>query len=407
LTSATQSTHGAVTFLADGSITYTPVADFNGTDSFTYTVTSPAGVTETATVNVTVTPVADIADDVANTLEDTPVITSVLANDNFSGTTTISAVTQGAHGTVTVNGDKTITYTPVADFNGLDSYTYSVTSAGITETATVSITVTAVVDPVVEPPVVVDPVVVPPVIIDPVVVPPLPVEPVVEDQPFVELSDFVPPEIVATDTVPRDRPLQPSNFSTPLGGDQASDPNVFFSGVAVDRIVRLPVPLNLAVFINSVVENLQQARAATDSAGFSAPNVVRYGEIQSQSIGAGLGNDVSLYVQHAIRSSRAQAEVLDHEVNGRLSRINLSSDRLLPTPELFQADTPENTPQPPVDQVAQEHQDSEVPAQTNHNKNKWLASSDKLPPTRRAAPSFTEQLRVSARNPHRSHASTL
>ncbi|MDP2693385.1 MAG: tandem-95 repeat protein, partial [Gallionella sp.] len=146
LTSVTQGLHGVVTFTSTGALTYTPVADFNGTDSFTYTVTSPAGVTETATVNVTVTPVADIANDVANTLEDTAVITNVLGNDSFEGTTTISAVTQGAHGTVTVNGDKTITYTSVADFNGLDSYTDSVTSGGITETATVNVTVTPVAD---------------------------------------------------------------------------------------------------------------------------------------------------------------------------------------------------------------------------------------------------------------------
>ena len=38
----------------DDFVVYTPNADFNGTDSFTYTVTS-GGVTETATVNVTVT----------------------------------------------------------------------------------------------------------------------------------------------------------------------------------------------------------------------------------------------------------------------------------------------------------------------------------------------------------------
>jgi len=41
------------------------VADFNGSDSFTYTVTSPTGITETATVNVTVNPVVDIADDLS------------------------------------------------------------------------------------------------------------------------------------------------------------------------------------------------------------------------------------------------------------------------------------------------------------------------------------------------------
>jgi len=43
-----------VTFAADGTLVYTPAADFNGTTTFTYTVTS-GGVTETATVTVNVT----------------------------------------------------------------------------------------------------------------------------------------------------------------------------------------------------------------------------------------------------------------------------------------------------------------------------------------------------------------
>ena len=53
ISSVTQGAHGAVTFLANGSVTYTPVGNYNGSDSFTYTVTS-GGVTETATVNVSV-----------------------------------------------------------------------------------------------------------------------------------------------------------------------------------------------------------------------------------------------------------------------------------------------------------------------------------------------------------------
>ncbi len=60
---------------------YTPAADFNGTDTFTYTVTS-GGITETATVSVTVGAVADIVDDTATTTEDSAVNVLVLANDS-------------------------------------------------------------------------------------------------------------------------------------------------------------------------------------------------------------------------------------------------------------------------------------------------------------------------------------
>ncbi len=132
---------------ADGTITYTPNADFNGTDSYTYTVTTVAGDTETATVTVTVSPVVDIANDTAVTDEDTPVTTTVLGNDSFEGTPVVTAVTQGAHGSVAINPDSTITYTPNANFHGTDSYSYTVTSGGLTETATVTVTVGSVNDP--------------------------------------------------------------------------------------------------------------------------------------------------------------------------------------------------------------------------------------------------------------------
>src|SRR5207253_1662987 len=90
--------------------------------------------------------VVDIADDVASTSEDNAVITSVLLNDNFEGSPSVTGVTQGAHGAVVNNNDGTVTYTPNPDYNGPDSYTYTVTSGGVTETATVNVTVTAAAD---------------------------------------------------------------------------------------------------------------------------------------------------------------------------------------------------------------------------------------------------------------------
>ena len=70
ITAVTQGLHGFVSIndnntlgdTTDDYVVYTQAADYNGTDSFTYTVTS-GGVTETATVNVTIDAVADIADD--------------------------------------------------------------------------------------------------------------------------------------------------------------------------------------------------------------------------------------------------------------------------------------------------------------------------------------------------------
>ena len=71
----------------------------------------------------------------------------MLANDTFGAGATVTGVTNGAHGTVVNNGDGTVTYTPDADYNGTDSFTYTAnTTGGIAETATVTVTVGAVQD---------------------------------------------------------------------------------------------------------------------------------------------------------------------------------------------------------------------------------------------------------------------
>src|SRR5712675_727090 len=160
---ATSVNGGTVANNGDGTFTYTPAANFNGPDSFTYTVDDGAGGTSTATVNITVDPVNDApvaADDSASTSEDTAVITgNVLANDsdvdNALTPANISAfdATSVNGGTVANNGDGTFTYTPAANFNGPDSFTYTVDDgAGGTSTATVNITV----DPVNDAPVAAD-----------------------------------------------------------------------------------------------------------------------------------------------------------------------------------------------------------------------------------------------------------
>ncbi len=156
ITAVGAAAHGSVTINDNGTagdtsddyLVYTPGADYNGADSFTYTVTS-GGVTETATVNVTVNAVADIVADMVSVNEDSGAnALNLLANDTFENPGRyISAVTQGAHGTVAINdngtaGDLTddyVTYTPDADFAGMDSFTYTVTSGGVTETAIVNV----------------------------------------------------------------------------------------------------------------------------------------------------------------------------------------------------------------------------------------------------------------------------
>jgi len=128
---------------ATGAWSYTPVADWNGTDSFTVTITDDAGNSVTQAINVTVAAVADIADNAVSTDEDTALVitgASLTANDNFEGTPVVSAVGSASHGTVSLVGGN-ITYTPAANYNGPDSFSYTVTSGGVSETATVNVTV--------------------------------------------------------------------------------------------------------------------------------------------------------------------------------------------------------------------------------------------------------------------------
>ena len=142
ITGVTQGANGTVTFLADGTVTYTPVADFSGTDSFTYTTTTDEGLTETATVNVVVNQVADVLADIAVTNEDTAVNINVSANDTFSTLSSVTSVTQGANGRVVLEANGTVTYTPDSDFHGTDSFTYSVVATGgVIETGTVTVVV--------------------------------------------------------------------------------------------------------------------------------------------------------------------------------------------------------------------------------------------------------------------------
>lgn len=128
----------------------------NGTVNFTVapntTGAARAGTLTVAGRTVTITqdaaPTAN--NDSATTDEDTPVDINVLANDvePDGDTLNITSVTQGTNGSVSVNPDKTIHYTPALNFFGSDSFTYTIDDGhGATSTATVNVTVNPVNDP--------------------------------------------------------------------------------------------------------------------------------------------------------------------------------------------------------------------------------------------------------------------
>jgi VCBS repeat-containing protein len=142
--------HGTVSMNPDGTYTYTPNANYNGTDVFTYQVCDVDGDCSTATVTITINPVDDVpvaVNDTNTTNEDTPVSGTVVGNDTPSGdggnVWTLVGVNGGAsHGTVSMNPDGTYTYTPNANYNGTDVFSYQVCDVdGDCSTATVTITI--------------------------------------------------------------------------------------------------------------------------------------------------------------------------------------------------------------------------------------------------------------------------
>ena len=143
---------GDVVFSSDGSYTYTPDADWSGIDSFTYEICDVDGDCDPATVTIKVNPVNDLPvanDDSVTTPEDTPVTASVTGNDVLSGDggNTWSKLTDPANGDVVFNSDGSYTYTPDADWSGIDSFTYEICDVdGDCDPATVTITVTPVND---------------------------------------------------------------------------------------------------------------------------------------------------------------------------------------------------------------------------------------------------------------------
>src|SRR2546427_733696 len=148
-----QPTHGSLTLNSNGSFSYTPAANYDGTDSFTYKAND--GQTDSAVATVTITiggandaPVA--VNDSYTTTEDITLnvaASGVLANDTDADGDTLNAVlvSQPAHGSLTLNSDGSFSYVPAANYNGADNFTYKANDgqadSGI---ATVNITITAV-----------------------------------------------------------------------------------------------------------------------------------------------------------------------------------------------------------------------------------------------------------------------
>ncbi len=150
--------HGSVTLNADGSFEYTPETGFAGTDTFVYELIDATGMTSQGTVTIVVGATNNVpnAVDDSYTMDEDGTLTvadtnGLLMNDNDKDGDTLSVVTtptmDPANGMVTLNADGSFVYTPNANFHGTDTFEYEVVDgAGGSDTATVTITISAVND---------------------------------------------------------------------------------------------------------------------------------------------------------------------------------------------------------------------------------------------------------------------
>ncbi|HVQ03423.1 MAG TPA: immunoglobulin-like domain-containing protein, partial [Burkholderiaceae bacterium] len=136
---------------------YAPGPDYNGAAALTLSVND--GTTASAnSVAIGVLPVADIAGDAISTAEDTAVAINVLSNDTFEGGSPAIVAVNGqaigaggaavavANGSVALNALGQLVFTPAANYNGPATFSYTVSSGGVSETANVAVNVTPVAD---------------------------------------------------------------------------------------------------------------------------------------------------------------------------------------------------------------------------------------------------------------------
>jgi Ca2+-binding RTX toxin-like protein/uncharacterized protein YegL len=148
------SVNGTAILNQDGTIKFTPAANFNGTASFKYTITDGTN-NATGAVDVIVNPVnyAPIANkDNLTTNEDTSVTilpTQLLNNDSDidpEDSLSISGINNSVNGTAILNQDGTIKFTPAANFNGTASFKYTITDGTNNATGAVDVVVNSVND---------------------------------------------------------------------------------------------------------------------------------------------------------------------------------------------------------------------------------------------------------------------
>src|SRR5207247_664567 len=136
--------HGSLSGTAPN-VTYLSAANYNGPDSFTFKANDGTADSNIATVTISVTAVNDApvaSDQAVTTDEDTAKAITLSATDTEASSLTYAIVASPTHGSLTGTAPN-VTYTPAANYNGSDSFTFKVNDGTVdSNVATVNINVT-------------------------------------------------------------------------------------------------------------------------------------------------------------------------------------------------------------------------------------------------------------------------
>lgn len=151
--------NGSIILNADGSFSYTPTANYFGSDSFTYKAADGIASSNLATVSISVSSINDVpvARIDAYSIEENQLLTvsalnGVLSNDSDEDGPSLTAklIQSTQHGSLTFTASTgAFSYQPDPNFSGTDSFTY-VAFDGTTESAPAIVTITVNARPVAE-----------------------------------------------------------------------------------------------------------------------------------------------------------------------------------------------------------------------------------------------------------------
>ena len=137
--------HGTITAISGSVFTYKPVANYYGSDSFTYHAVGPDGNSTSATVFISVPAPAPtlgaVPTQVVNYANPATVLNINLAGYITNPYTSVTVTSAPAKGTIGTISGATIPYTPTVGDFGSDSFNVLVTGPGGTATGTINVSI--------------------------------------------------------------------------------------------------------------------------------------------------------------------------------------------------------------------------------------------------------------------------